>query len=354
MADFRIDVGLVSHPKTIKLMRRCGDRSFFCLVSLWAWATINRCDGVLSGLDSESVEIAAGWNGTAGDLVRELIDVGFIDEDESGEYRLHEWSKHNPWAAGAEERKLSASRAGKISAAKRKLATEGQRPVNAPLTTRSTTRSTEGQRPCENGPAEACKKEEKRPAERKTSDQPAAGAGKRKSGAKKTAKTSTGKQAVATEAQRPVDDPFNGTSTPSPSPSPSPLTTTTTNGGGAPKVFRPPTVDEVAAYCRQRGNKIDPEYFVDRNTATGWMYGKTRMRDWKAVVRTWERNDKTAAVHGGGRPRAQSVRDVLIIQNEEIARVLNEDERRKQLDRERCETSGVLLEHTVPGGRICQ
>ena len=175
-----------------------------------------------------------------------------------------------------------------------------------------------------------------------------------KSGAKKTAKTSTEKQAIATEAQRPVDDPFNGTSTPSPSPSPSPLTTTTTNGGGAPKVFRPPTVDEVAAYCRQRGNKIDPEYFVDRNTATGWMYGKTRMRDWKAVVRTWERNDKTAAVHSGGRPRAQSVRDVLIIQNEEIARVLNEDERRKQLDRERCETSGVLLEHTVPGGRICQ
>ena len=56
------------------------------------------------------------------------------------------------------------------------------------------------------------------------------------------------------------------------------------------KRFTPPTVDEVAAYCRERGNTVDAQRFVDFYTASGWMRGKTPIRDWKACVRTWERN----------------------------------------------------------------
>ena len=55
--------------------------------------------------------------------------------------------------------------------------------------------------------------------------------------------------------------------------------------------FTPPTVDEVAAYCRERGNGVDAQRFVDFYAASGWMRGKTPVRDWKACVRTWERND---------------------------------------------------------------
>ncbi len=60
-----------------------------------------------------------------------------------------------------------------------------------------------------------------------------------------------------------------------------------------PHAFIPPTVDEVRAYCTERGNKIDPEHFVDSNEAKGWVIGKNRTpaKDWKAMVRTWERND---------------------------------------------------------------
>ena len=56
------------------------------------------------------------------------------------------------------------------------------------------------------------------------------------------------------------------------------------------KKFNPPTVDEVAEYCRERGNDIDPVYFFDKYTGNGWMVGKNKMKCWKATIRTWEKN----------------------------------------------------------------
>jgi predicted transcriptional regulator len=58
------------------------------------------------------------------------------------------------------------------------------------------------------------------------------------------------------------------------------------------KRFTPPTVDEVKAYCRERNNNIDAEYFVDYYEARNWELNKGRkVKDWKACVRTWEHND---------------------------------------------------------------
>ena len=56
--------------------------------------------------------------------------------------------------------------------------------------------------------------------------------------------------------------------------------------------FTPPTVDDVAAYCQERGNKVDPRRFVDFYESKGWLVGRAKMRDWKAAVRTWEQRDK--------------------------------------------------------------
>lgn len=61
---------------------------------------------------------------------------------------------------------------------------------------------------------------------------------------------------------------------------------------GQPKRFKPPTVEEVADYCRERNNGIDAQHFCDYYTANGWKVGKNSMKDWKAAVRTWETNDK--------------------------------------------------------------
>ena len=55
-------------------------------------------------------------------------------------------------------------------------------------------------------------------------------------------------------------------------------------------VFKPPTVEEVKAYCIERGNNVDPEAFVDFYESKGWMVGKNKMKSWKAAVRTWERS----------------------------------------------------------------
>jgi hypothetical protein len=58
------------------------------------------------------------------------------------------------------------------------------------------------------------------------------------------------------------------------------------------KRFIPPTVEEVREYCFERGNSVDPQRFVDYYSSNGWMVGKSKMKDWKAAVRTWEQREK--------------------------------------------------------------
>lgn len=78
------------------------------------------------------------------------------------------------------------------------------------------------------------------------------------------------------------------------------------SGGAKAKRFIPPTVDEVAVYCQERGNGLDPETFVDFYASKGWMVGKNPMKDWKAAVRTWERSEGRGTSGAGNRvqPRA--------------------------------------------------
>lgn len=58
--------------------------------------------------------------------------------------------------------------------------------------------------------------------------------------------------------------------------------------------FTPPSVDEVRAYCSERKNSVDPERFVDFYAANGRKQGRGKpIVDWKAAVRTWERNEDT-------------------------------------------------------------
>ena len=57
------------------------------------------------------------------------------------------------------------------------------------------------------------------------------------------------------------------------------------------KRFSPPSLEEVKAYCVERKNGVDAQRFVDYYTSNGWLVGKNKMKDWKAAVRTWERNN---------------------------------------------------------------
>lgn len=53
--------------------------------------------------------------------------------------------------------------------------------------------------------------------------------------------------------------------------------------------FKPPSVQEVAEWCEERGNGIDAEAFCAFYASKGWMVGKGKMRDWRQAVITWER-----------------------------------------------------------------
>lgn len=56
------------------------------------------------------------------------------------------------------------------------------------------------------------------------------------------------------------------------------------------KVFTPPSLDEVKAYCLERGKGINANYWYDFYQSKDWYIGKNKMKDWKAAVRTWEKN----------------------------------------------------------------
>ena len=58
------------------------------------------------------------------------------------------------------------------------------------------------------------------------------------------------------------------------------------------KHFLPPSIKEVSDYCLIRKNNIDASAFVDHYTANGWMRGKSKIKDWQACVRTWEKNNR--------------------------------------------------------------
>lgn len=55
--------------------------------------------------------------------------------------------------------------------------------------------------------------------------------------------------------------------------------------------FQKPTLEEITTYCLERQNKINPQVFIDYYTSNGWRVGKNPMKDWKAAVRTWEKNN---------------------------------------------------------------
>lgn len=56
--------------------------------------------------------------------------------------------------------------------------------------------------------------------------------------------------------------------------------------------FVAPTLAEVSAYCRERGNRIDPEAFLAHYTANGWKQSNgNAIKNWQSTVITWEKRD---------------------------------------------------------------
>lgn len=58
------------------------------------------------------------------------------------------------------------------------------------------------------------------------------------------------------------------------------------------KRFSPPKLEDVRAYCRERGSTVDPDRFYNYYASNGWYIGRSKMKDWRRAVITWELKDR--------------------------------------------------------------
>ena len=52
-----------------------------------------------------------------------------------------------------------------------------------------------------------------------------------------------------------------------------------------------PSLLEIKNYCLERNNSVDFNKFYDYYESNGWKVGRNAMKDWRACVRTWEKNN---------------------------------------------------------------
>ncbi len=57
------------------------------------------------------------------------------------------------------------------------------------------------------------------------------------------------------------------------------------------RIFVPPTPKEVEEYAKTIKFVVDGRKFCDYYETRGWMIGKSKMKSWKAALRTWKSND---------------------------------------------------------------
>lgn len=65
--------------------------------------------------------------------------------------------------------------------------------------------------------------------------------------------------------------------------------------------FVPPSIEDVTAYCLERNNGVNPSKWMNHYQSKGWMVGRTKMKDWRAAVRTWEGDRKVLAAKNNTR-----------------------------------------------------
>lgn len=100
--------------------------------------------------------------------------------------------------------------------------------------------------------------------------------------------------------------------------------------------FIPPTIEQVAEYCREKNLTMDPGEFVDHFTSNGWLVsGRAKMKDWKAAARNWARNEiRFRHIPGTGQQSARLPEQKKIMTLEELKA---KDAQEREIARQRSE-----------------
>ena len=85
------------------------------------------------------------------------------------------------------------------------------------------------------------------------------------------------------------------------------------------KRFEKPSISDIKQYCMERNNNVNAEHFFDYYESNGWKVGKNSMKDWKAAVRTWEKNSYTNTTKQQKKTNTEQTLDA-------IYKVMNESE----------------------------
>lgn len=64
--------------------------------------------------------------------------------------------------------------------------------------------------------------------------------------------------------------------------------------------FIPPSLDDVKKFFEENNFNSNPEEFYDYYTSNGWSVGKSKMKDWKASGRNWERREEEFSISRNG------------------------------------------------------
>lgn len=60
------------------------------------------------------------------------------------------------------------------------------------------------------------------------------------------------------------------------------------------KKFVKPTVEEIAAYCKEKKYNVNAQQFFYFYESNGWKIGRNSMKSWQAAVQNWNAREKTA------------------------------------------------------------
>ena len=58
------------------------------------------------------------------------------------------------------------------------------------------------------------------------------------------------------------------------------------------KNFVKPTVEEIAAYCKEKNYTVNAQQFFNYYESNGWKIGRNAMKSWQAAVQNWNIRDK--------------------------------------------------------------
>lgn len=58
------------------------------------------------------------------------------------------------------------------------------------------------------------------------------------------------------------------------------------------KNFVKPTVEEIAAYCKEKNYNVNAQQFFNYYESNGWKIGRNAMKSWPAAVQNWNTREK--------------------------------------------------------------